>query len=113
MTAIILIIIIACAISGRTKRHAPRDNAPRADTVKAPPPPVKAAPKPPERPKASAATLAALDDARQSLQQQLDIVKTILDSAPPEKQRIQLLRQQATIYNQLANIESKIYKAGD
>lgn len=87
--------------AGQAARSKPR----RASYT--PPPPVKAAPKP----KASAATLAALDDARQTLQQQLDIVQSILDSAPPEKQRIQLLRQQSTIYNQLANIESKIHKA--
>lgn len=72
----------------------------------APPPPVKTAP-----PKASPDALAALDDAKQALLNQLDIVSAILDTAPPEKQRIQLLQQQATIYNQLANIESKIHKA--
>lgn len=56
------------------------------------------------------ATLDALQRQRDELAEQLEIINTALDAAPPEAKRLKWLKERSRVYGQLATVESKISK---
>ena len=61
-------------------------------------------------PAATIAALDALQQQRDGLRDQLELIKYALDGAPPENKRLQLMQRQTMIYSRLAQCETKIGK---
>lgn len=106
-TLFFLIFVFAVCKGISAAAHAPRRQRSRANAT---PQAVQRSSGPTFTPAATLATLDALQQQRDLLIEQLDLVNYALDAAPPENKRMQLLQRQAIIYSRLAACESKIGK---
>ena len=99
--AIVCLIVFILAIRAAVKAG---KRSSRRAAWDAPPVPAKQAPP-------RLAVLDALQNQRDELQNQLEIIDAALDNAPPEKDRLKWLKERTRVYGQLATVESKIQKA--